>query len=294
MAQLIIGDRGAASTYRRILETLISDGERVAPRGLPTRAISNVVIVHEDPGDVLLTGLGRGLSPGLLALEPLQLVGGFSDPEITIKTVARYAQFLDPVPPTRPGVIEVEFHGAYGVRIGEHMRFVADRLKKDPATRQAQINFWNNEKDLPAEGKHDYPCTVTAHFELDTVGRLNGTTVMRSNDAWLGYPYDVVQHTSLLKSLARFLHVPVGTYTHIVHNLHLYERDIVKAEALLDTMHLGDKRPRMDGGIGNGDEATWTQVAQRARTLFYNPCALEPATEEEAWYQRAMLTVHES
>jgi thymidylate synthase len=284
MAQLILGDRGAVSTYRRILETLVIDGEKIAPRGLPTRAISNLVVVHNDPGDVLLTGLGRGLSPGLLALEPLQLVGGFSDAKTTVRVVKHYANFLD----------GDEFHGAYGVRIGDHFRFVADRLRDDSATRQAQINFWDNDKDLTANGMHDYPCTVTAHFEMDGAGRLNGTTVMRSNDAWLGYPYDVVQHTSLLKSLARYLHVEVGTYTHVVHNMHLYEKDLEVASNLLDTMHLGDKRPRMDGGIGTGSESTWTQVAARARELFYRPAAVAPATEEEAWYRQAMVKVHDS
>src|SRR3712207_7938040 len=51
-------------------------------RSLPTKALRNVTIVWTDPGDVLLLGVRPKMSLALLALEPLQLVGGFSDPKL--------------------------------------------------------------------------------------------------------------------------------------------------------------------------------------------------------------------
>lgn len=273
--------------YRQVLQILLLAGEKVSPRGQATLALQNVIIEHQDPGDVLLTGIGRKLSPGLLALEPLQLVGGFSDPELTIATVPHYANFAD----VRASGARF-FWGAYGARLRDKVGLVAERLKKDPATRQAHVSFWDDIWDLESEGKKDYPCTISAHFEMSADGKLNGTTVMRSNDAWLGYPYDVVQHTCLLKTLARFLDVPVGSYTHIVHNMHLYERDIEKArQLLLDTVNFTDERLRLDGGIGTGDESTWGMVQQRARSLCYRPCAIDPATPEETFYKNIMLDI---
>lgn len=283
MATVIDGVSDEQMIYKILLDALTTKGERLSPRGQPTLMLPNVVIVHEDPGDVLLTGLGRGLSPGLLALEPLQLVGGFSNPDLTVKIVPHYANFMD----------NGSFWGAYGERTGRYMRQVVDRFDTDTQTRQAQVNFWDNDLDLEFQGKHDYPCTVTAHFEVGPDGRLNGTTVMRSNDAWLGYPYDVVQHACLLKTLARFMHIPVGTYTHIVHNMHLYERDLEKALALRDKLHLHAERPRLDGGIGSGDEWRWSAVQERARALADNPCSIMPATSEEEWYQQSMLAAYE-
>lgn len=290
MVNVIQGKTDELVIYRQLLETLLHDGERIAPRGQQTRALRNFVIVHEDPGDVLLTGIGRKLSPGLLALESLQLVGGFSDPELTIKTVPHYANFADT---TRDGT--PVFWGAYGARLRGKVGLVAERLRKDIHTRQAHVSFWDDTLDLAHEGMKDYPCTISAHFEIDSHYRLNGTTVMRSNDAWLGYPYDVVQHTCLLKSLAAYLGVGVGTYTHIVHNMHLYERDVEKAEELLSFTHEFVERPRLDGGIGlGGQEGTWGMVQQRARTLCYRPCAIDPASSEERFYKEVMMDLMEA
>jgi thymidylate synthase len=279
MAALIEGFTNERILYVILLQDLIRSDDRPAPRGLPTRAIRNLTIVHEDPGDVLLTGISRGLSPKLLALEPLQLVGGFSDPQLLVQTVPHYANFMD----------NGGFWGAYGLRLSGKVGLVAERLKQDPASRQAHVSFWRDDMDLAFEGKHDYPCTISAHFEIDGAGRLNGTTVMRSNDAWLGYPYDVVQHSCLLKTLARFLHVPVGTYTHIVHNMHLYEKDLEAAEKLIERlMGYTENPPRMDGGIGTGDEEYWSDVQSRAVRMTYVPQNIEPATLEETFYINAM------
>lgn len=269
---------GIETTYRRLLQRLIVDGDEVAPRGLATRSLRNVVMEFTDVGDVLLTGIGRGLSLGLLALEPLQLVGGFSDPELTVAVVPRYAQFME----------NGRFHGAYGVRTGAKVAVLADRLKTDPHTRQAYMTYWDDRLDLEANHR-DYPCTVGAHFQIGADGKLHGTTTMRSNDAWLGFPYDLVQHTTLLKSLARFIGVDVGTYTHVVHNMHIYATDFESADRLLSSPPTEVDRPRLDGGIGRGDETAWWQVQQRAR-LILNPSneSVIAASSEETWYLQAV------
>ena len=52
---------------------------------------------------------------------------------------------------------------------------------------------------------------------------------MRSNDLWLGFPYDVFQFTCLQVRMAMELGLDIGTYTHIAGSLHLYARDFEKA-----------------------------------------------------------------
>ena len=56
------------------------------------------------------------------------------------------------------------------------------------------------------------------------------TTYMRSNDIWMGFPYDVFQFTAMQILLSMQLGVELGTYTHISGSLHLYERDLVVAK----------------------------------------------------------------
>jgi thymidylate synthase len=51
---------------------------------------------------------------------------------------------------------------------------------------------------------------------------------MRSNDIYLGLPYDVAFFTSLQKYIANRLEIEFGQYTHFVTNMHFYKRDLDK------------------------------------------------------------------
>ena len=118
-------------------------------------------------------------------------------------------------------------NSAYGYRIFEQFGFdqweyVKGLLKKDPNTRQAVIHI----KDASNKLTKDTPCTVSLQFLLRN-GQLNLTTYMRSNDIWLGFPYDVFSFTCMQILMAFELGVEIGEYTHIAGSLHLYTRNKV-------------------------------------------------------------------
>lgn len=100
---------------------------------------------------------------------------------------------------------------------------VIDTLKRDPYSRRAAINF-NVPNPKRFETK-DEICAIALVFELRG-GKLDCTGIMRSNDVWLGTPYDVVFFTELQKHIANELGVAYGKYTHFAVSLHAYERDI--------------------------------------------------------------------
>lgn len=117
---------------------------------------------------------------------------------------------------------------AYGAIVFNRYGFdqvaqVIDTLKRDPYSRRAVINF-NVPNPKRFETK-DEICTIALVFELRG-GKLDCTGIMRSNDVWLGTPYDVVFFTELQKHIANELGVAYGKYTHIAVSLHAYERDI--------------------------------------------------------------------
>lgn len=265
--------------WRTILQTILDEGDDTSPRGLRTKEISNFTTVHHRPQDCLLVGVGRKLSVGLAALEALQLVGGFSDPALTTRVAPLYSQFLD----------GDSFHGAYGVRTGQQVGRAIERLQEDNETRRAVITFWNAGDDLLGpEWLHDYPCTLTATFRLRKMayrqqGVLDMSVVMRSNDAWLGYPYDIVQFTCLHRSIASFLRVPVGTYTHTAQSMHLYERDWDAAREILMSPLSVEDRPELHGGIGTFEARTWATVQARAIRLVRDPVGFEAESTEELW-----------
>lgn len=105
----------------------------------------------------------------------------------------------------------------------DQWEYVKDLLIKDPRTRQAVIHI----KTADNKESKDVNCTVCLQF-LYRDKKLHMTTYMRSNDIWMGFPYDVFQFTNMLILMSMELGVDIGTYTHVVGSLHLYQRDIPK------------------------------------------------------------------
>lgn len=120
-------------------------------------------------------------------------------------------------------------NSAYGYRI-QHMfgfdqwKFVKQLIEKDPNTRQAVIHI----KDASNKSTKDTPCTVYLQFFLRD-NKLHLSVHMRSNDIWMGVPYDMFSFCFLQIKMAMELGVEIGTYTHYAGSLHMYQRDYKKA-----------------------------------------------------------------
>lgn len=104
-------------------------------------------------------------------------------------------------------------------------------LEEDPESRRAVINI--NTPNPNVITTKDEPCTIALQFMIRN-GELNCTAMMRSNDIWFGFPYDVAFFTELQKFIADQLNVGYGTYTHFVVSLHLYERNYEDVEKILN------------------------------------------------------------
>lgn len=122
-------------------------------------------------------------------------------------------------------------HGGYGKRLAGQIQDVVCALNDQPNSRQAIIRIWEREdlKHAIARDKKDLPCTLTLQFLLRH-GHLECHVNMRSNDVWLGTPYDVFCFTTIQKVIAASLGVRVGKYVHSVGSFHLYCRNMQAAE----------------------------------------------------------------
>lgn len=97
----------------------------------------------------------------------------------------------------------------------------------DKDTRQAILRF-----SLPEHqwmGNKDQTCTLHGIFMIRD-NKLNLTINMRSNDLTLGLVYDLPWFISLIYKMKEELKdvypdLEIGSYTHYVHNLHIYDRD---------------------------------------------------------------------
>jgi thymidylate synthase len=105
----------------------------------------------------------------------------------------------------------------------EHIKHL---LIADPATRRAVLVF--DQPSFADDVTLDKSCLTSMQF-LIRGGHLHAVVTMRSNDIYLGVPYDVFNFTMFQELMALELKVPLGTYVHFAGSLHLYERDIPRA-----------------------------------------------------------------
>lgn len=94
--------------------------------------------------------------------------------------------------------------GAYGPHFKHQQQYVRDTLNKDRNTRQAVMTLWRR-NPLPAK---DISCTVSMQFFIrnDTIFTVVN---MRSSDAGMGLPYDMLTFACLTAEIASGLEHPV-------------------------------------------------------------------------------------
>ena len=129
--------------------------------------------------------------------------------------------------------------GAYGPRISRQIPYIVNTLLDDHESRQAVLTIWT-ERPTPSK---DIPCTISMQF-LVRKQSLHLIVNMRSNDLWLGMPYDMFSFSMVgiyvalklkpyLQTVPGLLHVNVGS-------MHLYEKDKPGVEKILASEEHGD------------------------------------------------------
>lgn len=180
--------------------------------------ILNAITTIENPKDNLVTSPIRDLSYKYAVGELLWYLSGSN----RLSAISQYSKAWGKLSDDGETV-----NSAYGYRIFEKFGFdqwehVKSLLMADSNSRQAVIHI----KEPNPQKTKDLPCTVSLQYFIRD-GKLYATTYMRSNDIWLGFPYDVFTFTCLQIKLAFELGVGIGTYTHVAGSLHLYERNRV-------------------------------------------------------------------
>jgi len=183
-------------------------------------------------------GTDRRMHMALGAAEAIQLCAGVGFPELTNATSSQIAAFVtDP-----DGTI----HGNYGKRVGFQLVDVVTKLNVDRSTRQAVIAVWDHQKDSAFRRPmpKDIPCTLSITFSASS-GALDMSVTMRSNDVWLGVPYDVFQFRQLQRTISNVTGILMGEYTHHAVSMHAYDKDLAGINRL---------EPQSDGRGGSKGE----------------------------------------
>ncbi len=215
---MLIQRATANELYQELLGHFVlpSSLTKVAPRGQPTYELpvgTTLKLTH--PEFNVITSKERKLNYAFMAAEFLWMFLGQNDK----KSIGYYNPHLHYFSDNG-----ITFNGAYGPKIVEQLGWCVQKLREDPNTRQAVLTIW---RERPGISK-DVPCTCLFQF-FNRDGRLHLVTYMRSNDVWLGFPYDLFNFTTLQNYVASALGLELGNYTHHVGSLHLYEKNLGSA-----------------------------------------------------------------
>lgn len=204
--------------YRQCFEDILKDGLTVSPRGQRTKELLNYGFTLEKPLACVVKSEARKLNYAFMVAEWLWILYGRNDVRFISRFNKNIADYSDD---------GRKLKGAYGPRFNEQLSYVIKTLSKDPNSRQAIISIW---KPNP-EASRDIPCTMTMQF-LIRQGKLHLIVNMRSNDAFLGLPYDVFTFCQLLNVVSAILDVEIGAYHHNAGSMHLYKQHLSLARKI--------------------------------------------------------------
>lgn len=201
------------------VEAMRMYGEPAESRGLKTLRIPGPILtIYDNPCERVLFNHVRDANPFFHLMESMWVLSG-SD------RVAMPKYFLDGI--TRYSDDGARFHGAYGFRLRiafdfDQIETAVELLSEKPDTRQCVLSIWHPSMDLGQDTK-DMPCNDMIMFDI-TDGKLNMTVCNRSNDMiWGAYGANAVQFSILQEYVAIRVGVPVGIYTQMSNNFHVYE-----------------------------------------------------------------------
>jgi thymidylate synthase len=209
----------------------LSMGDELNSRAGKTREVLAYAETLVCPEMSILRSPARNMSIIYASAELLWYIAESKSAALILAYAPSYSRFID---------ANGEAFGHYGYRWRQSDSFARfnccrfnsqidvaiEYLKKSPETRQCVIDIWNAGDILQGfDGQcKDIPCTLCLQL-LARNGKLHWITTMRSNDLWLGMPYDVFCFTAMQKLIASAVGLELGQYHHRVGSLHAYEKD---------------------------------------------------------------------
>ncbi len=196
-------------------------GKIVPGRKSETKEIRPVILTLPNPRNRWVVSRTPVINPAAVLSEVVWILAGRDD--------SAFVNFWNSKLPEFAGKGDT-YYGAYGFRMRQgfgvdQLHNAAEALISNPHSRQVCISIWDPRLDLPLINGNpraeDIPCNVMSLLKVRN-GRLEWTQIMRSNDMWLGLPFNIVQFTMLQEIMASWIGVKVGYYYHFTDSLHIY------------------------------------------------------------------------
>lgn len=208
-----------AKTYNNATEAFENLYESIIKKGIltniGTKALYDVIIEIKNPEDRDIKTKWRKWSKKYAERE----WNWYQSGNRSVEEIKKYAPIWDKM---HNGNNIVNSNYGWQWMRNNQLKKCIDQLNENKNTRQAWISIFDGkEKD---EYKYDTPCTLAIGFDIKpNSNKLDMTVIMRSNDLVYGFCNDQYCFSKLQELVANILKLQVGTYTHVAHDLHIYE-----------------------------------------------------------------------
>lgn len=217
-----------SEVYHKLLDSLLNYPEYiVSPRGQRVHEITNCRLEIKNPWLCFYENNRRSSQYKYIAAELLWYLSGDRSLDFISQFSAFWKNITNPDITVNSNYGWLLFYEKYAPIWTTQWQWAYDSLFNDKDTRQAVMHF-----NLPKHqflNNKDFVCTMYGDF-LIRDEKLHFTIHMRSNDAILGLPTDMpffcLLHINMWKLLSKvYPGLELGTYTHFVNSMHLYERN---------------------------------------------------------------------
>ena len=184
------------------------------------------VTVELDGGERTILLAGRGWNPAFALVEAAWVIAGREDVKTLAEFIGTFRRYSDD---------GQTLQGAYGNRLRhffgrDQIEPAIEELTKQPLSRRVVLSLYAA-SDLGLDSK-DIPCNTQVALRR-VKERLEMTVFNRSNDLWLGVPYNWFVFRVLQHMIADRLGVPCGVQRHVSSSLHLYEVHLAAASRVV-------------------------------------------------------------
>ena len=127
---------------------------------------------------------------------------------------------------------------AYGYQLAKYTQVdnLIKTIKEDPTSRRMITTLWNIE-DLPEMALQ--PCAFQTLWNINK-GKLNCMLTIRSNDWFLGNPFNVAQYAALVYMIAQVTNYKPGRLTVCINDAHIYENHIPQIQEQLGLVDMNE------------------------------------------------------
>lgn len=178
----------------------------------------------------------RKMYPRSAAAELAWTIKGSQETYFIKKYSKMWSKFED-----KPGIVIP----AYGYRWQYHfnrnqLNLAIKALELERSNRQIFISAWDPSEDgLTNIGKYkNVPCPIGFMLNVDQNNKLNMSVIMRSSDAVVGLPYDIMMYAMLNIILANTLSINPGVLTIYLNNVHIYEPHFDSAKIMVQDNYI--------------------------------------------------------